>query len=179
MGNELRRPINHSLETTPPVHARAWPLVLYLDDSQNDRILLQLAAELSRVQLQFRCLDGISLAMDYLAGKHQFADRQQHPLPAFVLLDYHLHGRFGSEFLVWLRAQPRLAAIPVCVYSAADLAEPVLQCYRAGADHFLAKPKSFERLKAVARALAACAATTPPCLDLLSLLPEHRQMSFH
>jgi CheY-like chemotaxis protein len=154
--------------------ARFLPLALYIDDSQNDRALVQLAVELSKVDLEFRCLGDVAEGVDYLTGRGRFADRRQHPLPVFILVDYHLNGCTGAEFLGWLRAQPQFTAIPVCVYSDADSSEPVGNCYRAGADHFLIKARTFDRLMAVIRALGLCTAWVPPCLDLLIGLPEHR-----
>ena len=156
---------------------RSSPVVLYIDDNQNDRMLVQLAATLSRVDLEFRCMDDISEGIDYLTGRGGFADRQQHPLPAFILVDYHLRGCIGLELVVWLRAQPELAAIPVCVYSDADVSEPIGNSYRAGADHFLTKAQSLDRLQAIIKVLDSCVATAPPSLGMLKDLPEHRSVS--
>ena len=176
---EPRRVIMKTRAVQPNSHAAcvpSFPVVLYIDDNENDRILVRLAAQSAKVALEFRCLGDISEGMDYLAGKGRFGDRQQHPLPVFILLDYYLHGHIGPEFLGWLRARPQLAAIPVCVYSDTDESEPIGRSYRAGAGHFLTKATSFDRLRAVVGVLASCAATAPPCLDLLRELPEHRRL---
>jgi CheY-like chemotaxis protein len=150
------------------------PLALYIDDDENDRVLVQHAAESAKIDLEIRCPSGIPEAMDYVGGRGQFADREKHPLPALILLDYHLNGRTGPEFLYWLRGRPRFTAIPVCVCSDTDLADPIARSYRAGGDHFLRKPTSFKRLEAILRALAPCIASTPPAFDLLVGLPEYR-----
>jgi CheY-like chemotaxis protein len=154
----------------------SWTMksILYIDDSEDDKVLVQFAARVSEVDPEFTCLEDFSKGIDYLTGRGRFMDRQQHPLPAFILLDYHVHGRTGPEFLAWLRAQPRLEFIPVCVYSDSDVPETIASSYLAGADCFLVKSTSFDRLRVVVRALASCAMAARPCLEPLSALPEHR-----
>ncbi len=148
--------------------------VLYIDDNDDDRTLIQQAAESTRVALNFACLRGVNEGIAYLTGRGPFVDRTSCPSPAFILLDYHLDGRTGPEFISWLRATPELTGIPVCVYSDADRREPIADSYRAGAALFLVKPRSFDRLQALVRALNSCASFVPPSFNPLRCLPEHR-----
>ncbi len=165
---------NTAIQGSSRAYVQNLPVVLYIDDNQQDRILVELAARFSVSDVQFICVEDFSKGVDYLTGKCRCAEGRRPPPPAFILLDYHVHGRIGTEFLGWIRAQPRLASIPVCVYSDSDVSESIGNSYGAGADCFLVKATSFDRLRVVVRALASCAMTARPCLDSLSALPEHR-----
>ena len=56
-------------------------------------------------------------AIAYLAGNGPFADRNQHPLPALVLLDLNLPKKSGFDVLSWIRQQPQFSSLPVVIYT--------------------------------------------------------------
>lgn len=57
-----------------------------------------------------------------------------------ILLDLDMPKMNGYETLERLKADARLAAIPVVVVSAADRADVVIRCLRLGAEDYVAKP---------------------------------------
>ena len=57
-----------------------------------------------------------------------------------ILLDLDMPKMDGYETLERLKADARLAAIPVVVVSAADRADVVIRCVRLGAEDYVAKP---------------------------------------
>lgn len=57
-----------------------------------------------------------------------------------ILLDLDMPQMNGYETLERLKADARLAAIPVIVVSAADRADVVIRCVRLGAEDYVAKP---------------------------------------
>jgi len=90
-------------------------------------------------------------ALDALA---QIAERP----PDLVLLDVMMPGMDGLEMLQRLRADPRFAAIPVVIMSAAYTRKDRV----AGADALLPKPFDLsELIEVVARALARATPVTP------------------
>jgi hypothetical protein len=50
----------------------------------------------------------------------------------------------------------------------------VVECYSAGADHFLQKPQELERIMVVIRTLYFCMSFGTPRFGLLACLPEYR-----
>lgn len=131
------------------------PIVLIVDDSENDALLMRTVFERSGLvpPLQF-ARDGVE-AIDYLMGAGAFGDRLQFPLPTVMLLDLNMPRKNGFEVLAWLRQQPALKRLCVCVLSASNREEDVRRCYDLGANSFLVKPGNLDGLIQMARTLIA------------------------
>lgn len=69
-----------------------------------------------------------------------------HSLPSLILLDWHLGRQRGDEFLKRLRADSRLAAIPVVVFTTCDDASDLSLAYTSGANGYVVKPGTFDQL---------------------------------
>ncbi len=67
-------------------------------------------------------------------------------LPSLILLDLHLRGENGCDFLKRLRADARFAAIPVVIFSTSDDQQDVARCYAGGANGYVVKPGTFAEL---------------------------------
>jgi CheY-like chemotaxis protein len=67
-------------------------------------------------------------------------------LPSLILLDLKLGRRNGCDFLIRLRADARLAAIPVVVFTTSDDPTDLSSCYANGANGYVVKPGTFEQL---------------------------------
>lgn len=74
-------------------------------------------------------------------------------LPQLVLLDLDLPGVSGRKVLEDIRADPRLAALPVVVLSTSNSPADVAFAYSHNANAYVRKPNGFEALSAVARAI--------------------------
>ena len=131
------------------------PIVLIVDDSQNDALLMRTVFERSGLvpPLQF-VSDGVE-AIAYLTGAGAYADRLQFPLPTVMLLDLNMPRKNGFEVLAWLRQQPALKRLCVCVLSASSREEDVRRCYDLGANSFLVKPGNLDGLMQLAKTLIA------------------------
>jgi CheY-like chemotaxis protein len=130
------------------------PLVLHLDDDENDTVLLQLAFSHVGLKNPLRAVkDGVE-AIDYLAGRGPYADRARHPLPTLVLLDLKTPRRTGIEVLQWIRSQDEVARIVVIMLTASANQGDVDQAYRAGANAYLVKPSGFDELLTIVRLIA-------------------------
>jgi len=75
-------------------------------------------------------------------------DHSGHPpsLPSLILLDWHLGKQRGDEFLKRLRADHRLAAIPVVVFTTSDDHHDLSLAYASGANGYVVKPGTFDEL---------------------------------
>ena len=66
--------------------------------------------------------------------------------PSLILLDLKLGRRNGCEFLIRLRADARLAAIPVVVFTTSDDQTDLASCYANGANGYVVKPGTYDEL---------------------------------
>ena len=67
------------------------------------------------------------------------------PVPDLVFLDLNLPGKHGLEVLADIRRQPRLAPLPVIIFSSSETEEDVRRAYAATANCYVAKPGSLDR----------------------------------
>jgi CheY-like chemotaxis protein len=146
--------------------------LLHIDDSPDDRSLIEQAIRSTNTPFEFHGVDGLDAATDFFAFLTQMDRPPGHPRPALVLLDYDLGAQCGTDFLYWLRTQHRNTAIPVVMYSGSAGHRHIADCYAQGADHFLRKAQSFSRIKAVVRTLHFCFCFPTPSFQLLARLPE-------
>src|SRR6267378_369224 len=110
-------------------------LVLMVDDSEDDCLLLKMAVGgAERLNFIGSVSDGEEL-ISYLNGSEQYADRQRYPLPDLLLLDLMMPRKNGFEVLEWLRQQPFEDMI-VVVLSGSEQPEDVKRAMELGADHY-------------------------------------------
>lgn len=105
--------------------------------------------------------------------------------PDLVLLDLKLPDMSGTEVLMRLRADPMTQALPVIILSAQPDAALRVDCFRAGADDYLAKPvddqtllariRSFMRQRAAIDGLGQAPASALPFLGLAEPAAEFVQ----
>jgi CheY-like chemotaxis protein len=114
-------------------------VVLYIDDNQNNILLVQRLCERRCPDVQLHTAvtgrDGIRAAID---------DR-----PALILLDNRLPDTSGEQVLRQLAATPATATIPVVILSGDSNAAIVNDLLAAGAADFLAKPFDIHQLLAM------------------------------
>jgi len=124
--------------------------VLQVEDDKNDVFLLKnVFAQVGITNPLHVVTDG-QMAIDYLSGKGQFADRQKYPLPCLVLTDLKLPKKSGLEVLGWIRHQPHLKRLVVVVFSSSVLRQDVDLAYDLGANAYIQKVDNLDRLKEIA-----------------------------
>ena len=126
---------------------RPQAVVLRVDDNPDDLLLFQLAWERTRTENPIRFTATRKEAVDYLEGHGKFADREAYPLPAVIVIDMRLPDGIAAEFLLWLRAHPKLNRLVVIVLSGTAQQEDVNEAYRCGANSFLLKSPSSRHLQ--------------------------------
>ncbi len=122
--------------------AKLTSVVLYAEDEEFDRFLMERAFATSGLETALRTVSDGQAAIDYLSGKDHYGDRQAYPLPAVVLLDLNLPEVHGFEVLKWIRAQPAYSHLPVVVFSSSELPDDQMRARLLGANEFLMKPGS-------------------------------------
>ncbi len=131
------------------------PIVLLVDDSQNDALLMRTVFQRAGFVEPMRlAVDGAD-AIAYLHGDGRYGDRHQFPLPTTVLLDLNMPRKNGFEVLEWIRLQPELRRLRVYILSASSRAQDIERAYDLGANSYLVKPGNLDGLLTMAKCLVA------------------------
>ena len=149
-------------------------IVLSVDDSMDDTLLLQRACHRAGVRFKLQAVDDGTKAIAYLRGLDGYSDRTNHPFPNLVLLDLKMPLKTGFEVLDWLRAQPDLSNLPVAVFTASQHEADVREAYRKGANYFLTKPITYEELVEMAQTLDQALESQHSSSDGLRSLKSYR-----
>lgn len=116
--------------------------VLLAEDDEDDSILFKEALnELSdEIQLN-RVKDGEELM--------KFLNNRISDLPDVLFLDINMPRKNGFECLMEIKKAQQLSTLPVVVFSTSSGKELVIKMYDAGADLYVCKPNTFNRLKKI------------------------------
>lgn len=112
--------------------------ILLIEDSPGEQELFRLALKQTGLDILLFTEQDAEAALRLL--------NTQTDLPALILLDWHLGTERGDVFLKKLRADPRLAAVPVVVFTTSDDASDRTAAYASGANGYVVKPGTFDEL---------------------------------
>jgi CheY-like chemotaxis protein len=127
--------------------------ILQVEDEESDIFLLRHSFSKAGITNPVKTVTDGQMAIDYLAGKGAFADREAHPLPCLLLLDIKLPKVSGLEVLSWIRQQPSLRHLVVVVFSSSCQPEDVERAYHLGANSYIQKPSDLEQTLEIAQLL--------------------------
>jgi CheY-like chemotaxis protein len=150
-------------------------MVLYVEDEFEDRELMLKAVARAKAKFELRLAKDYRGSVEYLSHQGFYEDREQFRLPDLVLLDYSLKGGKAIDLLVWIRARPEIATLPVLILSDNAADHVVAECYARGANLFIEKRGARKSLEDLVRSLDACLSTFPVQLKPLkkfALRPE-------
>jgi CheY-like chemotaxis protein len=116
------------------------PPILYVEDEENDVILLRRAFKKADVAAPLMTIGNGMEAMRYFAGEGAYADRTRYPLPGLLLLDLNLPGLSGFDLLRSLRRLPKFEKLLVIVFSSSSDRADIDQAQQLGAAEYLVKP---------------------------------------
>lgn len=127
--------------------------ILMADDDADDRMLTRDALEESRVMNDLYFVEDGEELMDYLNRRGKYADPAPAPRPGLILLDLNMPRKDGREALREIKADPNLRRIPIVIMTTSKAEEDVYRSYDLGANSFITKPVTFERLVELMRTL--------------------------
>ena len=129
-------------------------LILHVEDEEDDVLFIQQAFKKAGITNPLKAVEDGQSAIDYLAGTGKYAERQQYPLPAMVLLDLNLPGQSGFDVLKWIRNHPELKrTIVVVICSSSQNLPDINAAYDLGANGYVVKPATFPGLVELAKAI--------------------------
>lgn len=126
-------------------------IVLVAEDDDDDyQFALDIFREIKLEKEFYRVYDGEEL-MDYLRQKGKYAGGQNAPKPNLLFIDITMPKKSGAEAIHEIKADPKLAEIPIFVFTTAEDPEEVKQDYNLPIeeDFIIHKPESFESFKKV------------------------------
>jgi CheY-like chemotaxis protein len=129
--------------------------VIYVDDDENDVMLLRYALNQAGVELPMQHLPDGEVAMKYLRGDGKYHNRAKYPMPDLLLLDIKMPGMDGLSLLKWIRSQPELCGLVVIMFSSSDEESDVRRAYERGANSYIVKSADFQAQVRMARAFQA------------------------
>lgn len=120
--------------------------ILLVEDSADHTFVVRRALARAGMERPLVALPDGQAAIDYLGGTGAYADRNMHPLPAFVLLDLILPILDGFDVLEWRRTDAVVKAVPVIAYTILGLPATKELATQLGADDYVIKPVEFDQL---------------------------------
>ena len=118
--------------------------ILIVDDDEDYSCLVQIALQEVHIKNLTKVFQDGAAAVDYL--KKAGASGQTEGVPALVFLDLKMPQVNGLEVLDWMRSQPRLAGVPVVLFTGTETAGQQERALALGAASFHVKPFSFHEL---------------------------------
>jgi CheY-like chemotaxis protein len=120
--------------------------ILMADDDADDRLLTRDALEESRVVNDLRFVEDGQALMDYLNRRGKYSDPELSPRPGLILLDLNMPKKDGRTALQEIKSDPDLRRIPIIIMTTSQAEEDIFRSYDLGANSFITKPVTFERL---------------------------------
>jgi CheY-like chemotaxis protein len=134
-------------------HVRLAPLPLLVSNHPVEAATLEQAFRQAGMFAPLPVLCSTEEAIAYLSGAAPFANRERHPLPSLILLDFHGPRGAGLDLLGWIRQQDRLRHLPVIMLSAALDRDDIRNAYGLQANSYLIKPGTFDELVEMVKAI--------------------------
>ena len=128
-------------------------IILYAEDDEEDRMLMQDALKESRLTNELHVVEDGEELMEYLNRRGKYSELTNVPLPGLILLDLNMPRKDGREALKEIKANPALRRIPVVVLTTSKAEEDILRTYDLGVSGFIIKPVTFESLVDVIKTL--------------------------
>jgi CheY-like chemotaxis protein len=131
------------------------PIVLLVDDSDNDALLMRTVFSRAGYVQPLRLAADGEEGIAYLRGDEDARNYKLFGRPAVVLLDLNMPRKNGFQVLEWIRQQPGLKRLCVCILSASSRPEDIARAYDLGASSYLVKPGNLDGLMQLATCLLA------------------------
>ncbi|TCJ17443.1 response regulator [Flaviaesturariibacter flavus] len=111
-----------------------------VDDDADDREILRDAFTGSRAGDEYLFLENGDALMAALEG------RESEKLPSLIMLDLNMPGKDGREALREIKGREEFHGVPIVVFTTSSSDRDRNHCYRLGANCFVTKPDTFNKL---------------------------------
>jgi two-component system, chemotaxis family, response regulator Rcp1 len=118
--------------------------VLIVDDNPADVDLTREVLKRGKRRFHVNTVEDGEEALSFLRCEGKFA---QAPRPDIILLDLNLPRKDSREVLSEVRSDPRLARIPVVIFTTSQASSDVNRSYELGANCYIQKPVDFDQFR--------------------------------
>ncbi|GLV59494.1 response regulator [Dictyobacter sp. S3.2.2.5] len=122
-----------------------YPILIVEDNDEDFEVIQWALKKLSITTPIYRCDDGDD-ALDFLHHTGQYAQKENSPRPALILLDLNLTLMNGQEVLTRIKHDDALKMIPVIIWTTSADPKDIEICFRQGANSYILKPMTFDKL---------------------------------
>jgi CheY-like chemotaxis protein len=119
------------------------PQILLVEDDPDDVTLFQEALRDSGFRPSLHIVGDGAEALSFLRRRDRWA---MAPVPDLVILDLNLPRVDGHQVLEQVQKDPVLARIPIVVFTTSSRREDIEGAYERGANAYITKPMTFDRL---------------------------------
>jgi len=124
--------------------------VLLVDDNPADLDLTRELLNRSKRAFHVSSVEDGEQAMSFLRGQGKY---DAAPRPDIIVLDLNLPRKDGREVLSEIRSDPKLARIPVVVFTTSQASSDINRSYELGANCYLRKPGNLADFRAVVQSM--------------------------
>ena len=148
--NRYQREVEGSAkpDASPASSVSTRPIILVVEDSDDDFFLLQRAFKKLDTQAEVIRFSAGAEIMNYLT-----AASRNCVAPALLLLDLKLPGMSGFDLLKWLRSDPVFKLLRVNVLSSSAEMTDIQRAFELGANAYTVKPMGLERYEQLVASL--------------------------
>jgi CheY-like chemotaxis protein len=125
------------------------PLILLVDDSEDDRFFFGLALKKSGIRARLVSVEDGEEAIEYLKQSGRFSDAAEFPRPDYLFLDLKMPRRNGFEVLAWIAQQSPQTTFPIIVLSGSHEPSDMRRAQEFGATEYLVKPITEQTLRRI------------------------------
>jgi CheY-like chemotaxis protein len=129
------------------------PTILLVEDNDEDVFLLRRALRKAGVTCSLQVATDGEEAIDYLAAKGKYSNRDLHPIPSLVLLDLKLPYVNGFEVLGWIATQSAWKDLRVIILTSSGEEPDRRKAEQFGIREYFLKPPTPELVAQVARVI--------------------------
>lgn len=126
------------------------PVLLMVDDDDEDIYLTKRAFCARQTNLQFQSVQNSSDLFDYLYNRGEFGDKEVFCIPDVILLDINIPKQNGFTILENLRKDSSYSHIPVVMLTTSSANHDIQKAYQLGANSFISKTVSLDGMTEVA-----------------------------
>jgi CheY-like chemotaxis protein len=154
--------LNLTVAKTTCMPDRHLPPVLYVEDEENDVMLVRIGFKRAGIEHPLHVLTDGKQAIDYFLGPN----RVDGSAPCLLLLDLNLPQLSGFEVLDRLRREEQFKELPIVILSSSEQSADKERAARLGASEYMVKPASMAQIVEIAgeikrRWLAHCVSSVP------------------
>lgn len=125
-----------------------FPPILLVDDNPDDLFVLRQRLLRARVENPIQSFEDGEEAMTHLK---RLIDDPKAVKPCVLFLDLRMPRCGGFDVLKWVKAQPGLGGLRVCIVSTSTLPEDAARAAQLGAERFMAKYPAPELMGEIVR----------------------------